>query len=246
MPNLRARALLLLGIATLVPVYAAEPLKLATGEYAPFTSEALAGGGPLAEMVRRAFAVSGTEVNISFLPWKRSYSETLKGKYDGTFPYGRNAERERDFYFSESYFTVDRRMYYRADSGLKPEDTATLKGKKYCLPLGFVLFKELGAMVENKSLGVQSPADLASCAKMLQLNRVDFFIATPDIAETAMAKAGLRSNAFASQTVGKSENFLVVPKTHPRGQEIISTFNKGIATLRSKGELDRISKSAHL
>jgi polar amino acid transport system substrate-binding protein len=237
---------LVLSLGLHAPAHAAEPLRLATGEYAPFTGENLPGGGPLTEIARRAFAASDPDLKISFLPWKRGYSETLEGKHDGTFPYGRNAERERDFYFSESYYTVDRRMYYLADSGVKPEDANTLKGRKYCLPLGFVLFKELGAMVESKALEVLSPPDLVSCTKMLLLKRVDFFITTPDIAEVAIAQAGLKESAFVSKSVGKSENFLIVPKTHPKGQAIIATFNKGIAALRAKGDLDKIIKDAKL
>lgn len=237
---------LLLSLGLQAPAHAADPLRLVTGEYAPFTGENLPGGGPLTEIARRAFAASDPDLKISFLPWKRGYSETLEGKHDGTFPYGRNAERERDFYFSESYYTVDRRMYYLAESGLKPEDLASLKGRRYCLPLGFTLFRELGAMVESKALEVQSPPDLANCTKMLVLKRVDFFIATPDIAEAAMAQAGIKESTFTSKSVGKSENFLIVPKTHPRGLAIITNFNKGIATLRAKGDLDKIIKDAKL
>ncbi|APW41715.1 substrate-binding periplasmic protein [Rhodoferax saidenbachensis] len=237
---------LVLSLGLHAPVHAADPLRLATGEYAPFTSESLPGGGPLTEIARRAFAASDPDLKISFLPWKRGYSETLEGKHDGTFPYGRSAERERDFYFSESYYTVDRRMYYLAESGLKPEDITTLKGKRYCLPLGFALPKDMGALIDNKTLEVQSPPDLASCAKMLLIKRVDFFIATPYIAETAMAQAGIKEIAFVSKSVGKGENFLIVPKSHPRGPAIIATFNKGIAALRAKGDLDKIIKDAKL
>lgn len=246
MMPIRAFIFLLMGLCAYALAPAAEPLKLATGEYAPFTGEALPGGGPLAEIARRASAASGIEVRITFLPWKRGYADALEGKYEAIFPYGRNAERERDFYFSESYYTQDRRMYYLADSGVRPEDKATLTGRKYCLPLGFVLLNDLGSMVESKALSVQSPKDLASCAKMLQLKRVDFFITTPNIAEVAIAQAGLKDDVFVSKSVGKSENFLIVPKSHPRGPEIIGAFNKGIAILRSQGVLEKIIRDAKL
>jgi polar amino acid transport system substrate-binding protein len=225
--------------------HAAEPLRLATGDYAPFTGTQLPNGGPLTEMVRRAFAASGTNVAVDYLPWKRGYTDTLDRKYDAAFPYGRNPERERDFYFSESYYTVDRRMYYLASAGLKPQDFASLTGKRYCLPLGFVLFPELSAMVERKDLEILSPPSLASCVKMLALKRVDFFITTPDIAELAMAQQGA-DNGITSQSVGKSENHLIVAKTHPRGADIVATFNRGIAALRNKGDIDKIMRDSKL
>lgn len=239
--RLHAASLLLLVSLLQAPVQAGEALKLVTGDYAPFTGAHLPHGGPLTEVARRAFAASGLEVKVHFLPWKRGYAETQAGKYDASFPYGRSPEREQAFYFSESAYTVDRRMYYLAGTAAQPQDPQWFKGKRYCLPLGFTMLKELGSLIERKELEVQSPPNLESCVKMLALERVDFFITTPDIADAALALAG-HTTPLASQSVGKSENFLIVPKTHAQGPAIIAAFNKGLATLRAKGELEKIMR----
>ncbi len=225
--------------------HAAEVVNLSTGEYEPFTSEKLPDGGPLTDIVTRAFAESGYTVKVDFLPWKRGYAEALAGRIDGTFPYARNAEREKDFVFSESFYTVDRRMYYRAGSGVNPEELASLQGKQYCSPLGFTIYKELGALVDSKVLSVQSPPDLVSCAKMLAVGRADFFVATADVAEVAMDKAGLKVK-FLDKLFGKNENFLILSKTHPKAREMIAAFNKGVAALKSKGEFGKILKKHKL
>lgn len=228
----------------LAPVcVAAPPLQLATGEYAPFTSERLPHGGPLTEIARRAFAASGIEVTVRFMPWRRGYIETLEGRLDATFPYGRNAERERDFYISESYYTVDRRMYYLRSSGIRQDDPASLKGRIYCSPLGFVQFPGMAQQVGTE---VQSPPEMVNCVKMLALGRVDFFITTPDIAENALSQAGMPPAALADHSVGRSENALMVPKKHARARAIVDAFNRGIASMKAKGELQKILKEAGL
>ncbi len=221
------------------PVFAGTPLKLSTGEYEPFTGAQLPRGGPLVELVRRAFAESGYVVDIDFLPWKRSYGGAQDGHYDATFPYGRNAEREKDFLFSDSFFTLERRMYYRAGSAINPSDPATFTGKTYCSPVGYTLYKEFSSLVERKALNVQSAPNHASCAKMVAAARVDFFVTTPDAGELAVTKAGL-TTPLAFGPFGKSENHLLVSRTHPRAQELINVFNKGILALKARGDWARI------
>lgn len=80
--------------ALLRPALAADTLALSTGEYEPFTGQLSPDGDPLPQMVRLAFADAGFSVKIEFLPWKRGYTGALDGTYDGTFPYGRNAEQQ--------------------------------------------------------------------------------------------------------------------------------------------------------
>ncbi len=214
-------------------------LRLSTGDYEPFTGSQLPQGGPLTELVRRAFAEAGYVVEIDFLPWKRGYSGAMDGSYDATFPYGRNAERERDFLFSESFFTLDRRMYFRSGSAVNPADPSTFKGKTYCSPVGHTLYKEFTSLVEHKELNVQTAPNHASCAKMMAAARVDFFVTTADAGELAMAKAGL-AEPLPYDPFGKSENHLLIAKTHPKARELMDAFNKGIAALKAKGDWARI------
>ena len=118
---------------------AIEQLKLITGENEPYTGPSLPSGGPLTDIVRRAFAESGYDVDIAFLPWKRGYTATLNGEYLGTFPYVRNAEREKEFLFSEPFYVVTRNLYYLAKSDINPIALSSLKGKQLCVPLGFAV-----------------------------------------------------------------------------------------------------------
>lgn len=222
-----------------VPVFAAEILTLSTGEYEPFTGAQLPDGGPLTEMVRLAFSEAGYPVKIDFLPWKRGYTGALDGAYDGTFPYGRNAEREQDFLFSEPFYTLERRMFYRAGSGIDPDDLSTLVGKTYCSPIGHTVYKEFSGLLERRYLTLQTAPNHTSCAKMAEVGRVDFFVTTLDAGTIAVTKADLK-RPLLNKPFGKSENHLLVAKTHPRAAKIIAAFNKSVATLKARGTWAKI------
>jgi len=62
----------------------AETLRLATGELPPYASVQYPDQGIALDIVRRAFAITGYEVNYTFKPWMRSLEEAREGKWDGT------------------------------------------------------------------------------------------------------------------------------------------------------------------
>jgi len=210
-----------------------ETLKLATGVNAPYTGASLPNGGPLTDIVRRAFAESGYEVEIAFLPWKRGYTATLNGEYAATFPYVRNAERERDFLFSEPFYVVTRNMYYLAKSDINPAAISSLKGKKLCVPLGFAVAQELVDMVEKKEIATQNPLGLTQCVEMLVRGRVDAFTAAGDAGAEAIAHASVKEDIL-NKIIGTSEYYLLVPKRSPHASELIDAFNRGVVALKKK------------
>ena len=69
-------------LMTIVRGYSHE-IRLAAEEYQPFTSAELPEGGLLGELTHRAFALSGHQVHIDFLPWARAVLLMRRGQYDG-------------------------------------------------------------------------------------------------------------------------------------------------------------------
>lgn len=230
-------------IAFVDGAYSAEPFKLNTGEYAPFTGEFLPNGGPLTEVVKRAFGESGYGVTVTFLPWKRGYVEAVRGEYDGTFPYIRNASREADFLISAPYFTVTRNLFYLAKSDVNPDDLSTLKGKQVCVPLGYSLAPELSGMLERQELFVQTPAALTNCVDMLNKGRVDAFTSPADIGAAAIKNATVAvTEIILNKPIGKTEFCFLVPRANPKAQEILAAFDRGLLALKKSGDWGKIVK----
>lgn len=63
-------------------------VRLATLEWAPYTSQTLKHQGATTEVVRRAFKAMGYELQIMFYPWERAVKMGSDGSYglDGFFP----------------------------------------------------------------------------------------------------------------------------------------------------------------
>ena len=66
----------------------AEPVRLTTLEWPPYTSQSLPDGGLTGHIVKRAFAEVGLEVTFDFYPWQRAVrlAADPTQPYSGYFP----------------------------------------------------------------------------------------------------------------------------------------------------------------
>ena len=80
----------------------AEAIKLATGEWAPYTSAALADYGFFTEIVSEVFAKMNVDVEYVFYPWRRCYDAVVKNLVWAAFPYSFTAERAKEVIYSDT------------------------------------------------------------------------------------------------------------------------------------------------
>ncbi|MGI0115232.1 substrate-binding periplasmic protein [Zooshikella sp. RANM57] len=78
-----------------------EQIVLANGEWLPYLSKNLRYYGVGSHIVSESFAEVGISVRYVFLPWKRAYESSKKGKYHGTLIWSPSDERKQLFLFSE-------------------------------------------------------------------------------------------------------------------------------------------------
>ncbi|WP_179953489.1 substrate-binding periplasmic protein [Desulfobotulus mexicanus] len=87
-------------------------IKLAIGEYPPFTSEKELHGKLLEEVVSAAFGLEGIRVEYAYFPWARSIALTENGEYDGTFPWLKTADRMEIFHLHQDSLIQDEGVYF--------------------------------------------------------------------------------------------------------------------------------------
>lgn len=240
-----ARRLLLcvlLGLGS--PVSAAQPpLNLVSGnDYAPFAGSDLPAGGMLTEIVQAALAQQQVPSTVDWKPWKRGYLETLRGKYAATFPYRRSPERELEYLYSEPLYTNNPRIYSRAGEVLEPDNLAALKGKRLCVPLGYLVQADIQPMVERGEITLHTPQTLDACARLLLLQRDDFFITDAMLGDIVLRGMGKDISAFRSSIAAFSSSslYFIVPRQNPQAKQLLETFNAGLAALRASGEYGRL------
>ncbi|MFD2263514.1 substrate-binding periplasmic protein [Lacibacterium aquatile] len=210
--------------------------------YAPFADPHLPEGGMLTDVVRKAYAGAGVEATITFLPWKRAYSEAAEGRYTATFPYVLTDERARDFLFSDPLYVVKRRVYLSAATGVIYRDLADLKGRKGCMEIGSTLPNEVEAMIQRGEISAERPADLQSCARMLAAGRADFFIINELAANDFIRKSGVPKGSIriVEKPYGETGQHLLISRRLPGAEQALADFNAALARLKASGDYDRI------
>jgi polar amino acid transport system substrate-binding protein len=224
----------------------AEVLHLATGDdYAPFTGKALPGQGILTQVVRAALAEQGMAITLDWLPWNRGYLQTRRGDYDGTFPYVRSAEREADFLYSAPLYVTAQHLFSRSEDRIEVDDLPRLAGRRLCYPLGWQPPRVIQELVDAGVLQRHSPLGLKECAQLLLLQRDDLFLADHDLGESALRAIGAETGQFhrSTTTLGNNTLHFIVSRRHPRAAELIARFDLGLATLKARGEYQRLIES---
>lgn len=221
----------------------ASPLRLVTGDdYAPFTGKALPAGGMLTQVVRAALQRSSIDSSLDWQPWKRGYMKTLRGGYDATFPYVHTPQREEVFLYSEPLFVAEQHIFSRAGQVIEINDVPSMQGLRLCYPLGWQPPPIIQQLLDDGQLRRHSPIGLNECARLLLMDRDDFFISDRRLGETALQLTGVPLEQFrrSDSAINSSTLHLIVPRSHPQAAVIIAQFNQGLAQLRASGDYQRL------
>lgn len=225
------------------PAGAAQPLSLVTGEdYPPFVDARAPGGGLAVQLVQQVIQRMGVTAAIEIAPWRRGYEETLRGRYDATFPYVRTAERERDFLYSEPLIQVRQAVFMAAERRFAYRGPADLKNRRVCTPLGYAPAPAIQAMIDRGEAERVSAASAASCPGLLVTGRADYFIQDLRIGQALVAKAGLAREvvAVSEPPFGTQEIHFIVPRSRPDAAGLIARFNAALAQIRTSGDYERL------
>lgn len=222
---------------------AQERLTLVTGEgYPPFADPGLPDGGVATLLVRQVLEGLGASVQIDFLPWRRGYEETLRGRFDATFPYVRTPEREADFLYSTPLINVRQVVFAAAARPVQYRQPGDLRGLRLCLALGYAPPQALQAMIGANQIERFTPASAETCPALVDSGRADFFVQDQRIGMALVARAGLTGRVMVvpGPPVGETELHLIVPRTRPDAISLMARFDAALARLRASGGYERL------
>lgn len=222
----------------------ADSAHLVTGnDYKPFTDEGLPEGGLVTDIVRSAYTQAGHEVKIEFLPWRRGEKGVRDGKYDATFPYVKNDEREKIYSFSDPVFVAKERPIVLKDQAGSINNLEDMKGKTLCMPIGYqTASSELQDLIDTGEVKETKPRNYASCFRMLKAGRVDFLaMERPQaVLEANNVYGSTDPISFENYVTGQTVLHLIFDKDGEGTQEKIATFNAALKALKDSGEYDKI------
>lgn len=220
----------------------AQTYELVTGDdYPPFTGSGLMNQGLATDIVRTAFRHMGHDVSVTFKPWKRGFADVKAGKFLGTFPYGKNDEREAVFHYSQPLYKFGQYFFAKAGTSHSFDADADLAGLNICLPIGYNPVR-LKKLVDAGTIKLVQPPDIDSCFKMVDLGRADL-VRVNDIVGWSIVERlyGDRSGfRMIENPVRESIEHFIVPRGHPEGSAIIKAFDAALAGMQSRGEIFRL------
>ncbi len=227
------------------PAFAAnEVITLTTGDYAPYTSSSDPRGKLLEEIVREAFKLESVDVQYSYAPWLRSYALVRSGQVDGTFPWSRLADRERDFCFHEVPLIKDSRVYFHLKSAsFDWRSIEDLKQYNVGVSIGYndeKVYKNHGIVADVAS------SDALNFKKLLA-GRIDVYRTSKVVGYYAIQslfdERDAQTFTHHPKVAYEAAYYTLFSKETEKGQKFCRLIDSGLQKLKRSGAYDKIVAS---
>ena len=232
--------LIFLGSFTAVASQAETVVTISSGEYPPWTGQALKQGGFVNHVITEAFKRQGYRVQFSYFPWKRSYESAKQGQFDATSYWYASTERALDFYYSEPVST-EKLVFFHLKINPMPDWQSfdDLKDYQIGATRGFTYTEEFWQAANDKRINVQVvTSDLQNLRKLLK-GRIDLFPTTLFTGHNLILHEFDPSLAplftFHPKLLAETRGHLLFSKKRPGTSELLEAFNKGLAELKKEG-----------
>ncbi len=237
MKNSKIKALFAMLLVIFTGVYA-QKIPIATGEWAPYTGEKLAGQGLATEIVAAAAKAAGLSMDFVFYgdAWLRCENETKNGVVFATFPYSRTEERLKTFAFSDAIVSGRSRIFF-VEGKAKDIAWMTMKDFSAYTFIGMQSYDYVGMFKEN-GIKMEAATTPELAFKMLQAGRGEYIIEDELVANAViktifgMAAAKVKMN---KKSWKEDPYYLMVSKAYPNSAEILVKFNAGLAAIKKSG-----------
>jgi len=236
----------MLVITATFSLLANEVINLSTGEWAPYTSQEDLKGQVAQTIVTEALKLENIDVVYKYYPWKRAYKIALDVDVDGTIPWFKTPERETEFYYSKQTIIRTKTVFFHLknlDFDWKNYDDL----KKY--NIGGTLGFKAAKLLKDKGLKVELVATEEQNFRKLLTGKIDlttasFLVGYNIINKTFDAGKAIVFTNHPKQVYPETGAYLLVSKKHPRGQELIDKFDRGLKKLILSGRYVKIIKES--
>ena len=239
---------LLLLIAVSQTAGAQETIRITTGEFPPWSSESLKHNGFTSHVISEAFKLEGYEVQFTFFPWPRVFESAKSGvEYQATSYWYPSPERARDFHYSDALQTDKMVFFHLKDKPLPNWKTLDdFKGMRIGATREYTYTKEFWDAQESGRLDIEVANNDELNFKKLFKGRIDMFATGPLSGQTLLRSS---FGPEVAETVTFHPKALVAPTGHllfskqlENGEELVASFNRGLAKLRESGRYEQFQE----
>jgi polar amino acid transport system substrate-binding protein len=228
----------------------AETVRLANGEWPPFTSERLPYGGPLSRIVSEAFALEGVNVEYGYFPWKRAYELAKTGKWDGSVGWAHNSRHLQDFRLSTPVIVVDKALFHLKSTPFDWKKIDDLSRWRVGATAGYSYGAEWDHAVKSGLLNVDEVTVDEQNIRKLLLKRIDVVAMEIDVANylirTTFSSAEAERITHHPLLVAQAYICLALSRQLEKTPGLLERFNRGLQRLKDSGKYDEYISGLHI
>jgi len=209
---------------------------ISTLEWPPYTTADLPNGGATTEVVRRAFANAGIEIDVLFLPWKRAvaYAVDNRENVTGYFP-GYHCSHSEDLLKSASIGMGPLALAERVDSPIVWGEVDDLVDLKVGTVIGYANTEAFDAMVaDNRIRAIPSVNDAENLLKLaeglLDAAVVDPFV-MQHLLQTDPQLIPHAGEIRANEHLLDNKDLFLCLRDDARNRVMLSLFNQGLQSI---------------
>lgn len=228
--------------------WALDKVRITSGEWSPYMSLSLEHNGLIAQIAREAFEVQGVKVQISFFPWARTQELSKSGEWDATLAFTKTKLREPFYIFSDPIYTGHYVFFHRKEWTFQWNNYSDLSKYMMASTRGFGGMGQSFLDAEESGLihVLRNTNDIQSFM-MLQSRRVQLVPSDLEVGYVLLhdifGKKAVNEFSHNPTQIRISDYCLAISKKSKKAQEILETFNAGLAKLRKSGRYAEILKS---
>ncbi|WP_108650042.1 substrate-binding periplasmic protein [Dongshaea marina] len=238
--------LLLLGIYSHFCL--AMKVEIANGEWPPWNSAKIDGGGLASQIVRQAFVREGVKVEYHFMSWDKGFEMARQGKLDATIGWIYSEKRAQDFYFSTPIFAANNYWFYRKDNSNTPFDWEALdkiKTLRLGMTKGYLYGEEFNELSRHSGVTVTELASDKEGFEKLNSGKIDLFPVNLCVGYFLIRTyfpAEFSSFSHAPTPISVFDHYLLFSKKSPNSRKLVEIFNSGMEKLKKSRFLHKVGR----
>ncbi|TBU97004.1 substrate-binding periplasmic protein [Phytopseudomonas dryadis] len=200
--------------------------------------------GMSVDIVKAAFAASGTAIELVPYPYARCMQLTHEGQLAACFNTSPDRRIDSEFLLpEESLFSDDILLWANREGAQPDEHLQRLANRRVAVTIGY----EYGPVFDNNRQVLRIPVrrDLSGFL-MLQRGRVDFVAAYRGTAQALFQENPQLAGQFVPVAVlHRPQLYLSLSRRHPHARELLERFDSGMRTIRGNGHYRQILEHWH-
>lgn len=217
-------------------------LNISSGEWAPYTGNDLVGKGIVPKIATEAFAEEGIKIDYDFISWSRAMDQAKQVKYDATLAWYDNEERRESFLFTDPILFDDIHFFHLKKNNFDWSQFLDLRNINIGVNRAFFYGDRFGKLASSGLIKVEKTNDDINNIKKLLRERIDItpisiFVGKETIKQNFSRQEGDSITVHPTPLMS-SPLHILISKEHPKAQDIVDAFNKGLKKLKKSGRYE--------